>query len=123
MIHENPDWYPPFAAAFEAEGVDHEPWLLGTGVSPGDLVCLSGEKSPDTFAAMIACLKVGAAYSVLDPDSPAERLRKIVSACEPSLLLGAPDFLELFGEPCQRVRTAPNPDAAEQEPNGHRRSA
>jgi len=32
VIHENPDWYPPFAAAFEAEGVDHEPWLLGTGV-------------------------------------------------------------------------------------------
>ena len=32
MIHENPDWYPPFAAAFEAEGVGHEPWLLGRGV-------------------------------------------------------------------------------------------
>ena len=32
VIHENPDWYPPFAAAFEAEGVDHEPWLLGAGV-------------------------------------------------------------------------------------------
>jgi hypothetical protein len=32
VIHENPDWYPPFAAAFEAEGVDHEPWLLGRGV-------------------------------------------------------------------------------------------
>ncbi len=31
VIHENPDWYPPFAAAFEAEGVDHEPWLLGDG--------------------------------------------------------------------------------------------
>jgi hypothetical protein len=31
VIHENPDWYAPFAAAFEAEGVDHEPWLLGDG--------------------------------------------------------------------------------------------
>ncbi|MFC4032258.1 RimK family alpha-L-glutamate ligase [Streptomyces polygonati] len=31
VIHENPDWYPPFAAAFEAEGVDHEQWLLGEG--------------------------------------------------------------------------------------------
>ncbi len=31
VIHENPEWYPPFAAAFEAEGVDHEPWLLGEG--------------------------------------------------------------------------------------------
>ena len=31
VIHENPDWYPPFAAAFDAEGVDHEQWLLGEG--------------------------------------------------------------------------------------------
>jgi hypothetical protein len=32
ILHENPEWYPPFAAAFEAEGVDHEPWLLGDGL-------------------------------------------------------------------------------------------
>ena len=32
MLHENPDWYPPFAAAFDAAGVAHEPWLLGDGV-------------------------------------------------------------------------------------------
>ncbi len=31
VLHENPDWYPPFAAAFDAEGVDHEQWLLGDG--------------------------------------------------------------------------------------------
>ncbi|HEX4787530.1 MAG TPA: hypothetical protein VH372_03650 [Actinospica sp.] len=31
VLHENPDWYPPFAAAFDAEGVPHEPWLLGEG--------------------------------------------------------------------------------------------
>ncbi|HEU5472509.1 MAG TPA: hypothetical protein VFV67_17815 [Actinophytocola sp.] len=31
VLHENPDWYPPFAAAFDAEGVPHEPWLLGDG--------------------------------------------------------------------------------------------
>lgn len=31
MLHENPDWYPPFAAAFDAEGVEHEQWLLGDG--------------------------------------------------------------------------------------------
>lgn len=31
-IHENPDWWPPFAAAFEAEGVPVQQWLLtGTG--------------------------------------------------------------------------------------------
>jgi glutathione synthase/RimK-type ligase-like ATP-grasp enzyme len=31
VLHENPDWYPPFAAAFDAEGVPHEQWLLGDG--------------------------------------------------------------------------------------------
>ena len=31
VLHENPEWYPPFAAAFEAAGVEHEQWLLGDG--------------------------------------------------------------------------------------------
>jgi D-alanine-D-alanine ligase-like ATP-grasp enzyme len=31
VIHENPEWYPPFAAAFDAAGVEHEQWLLGSG--------------------------------------------------------------------------------------------
>jgi hypothetical protein len=32
VIHENPDWYAPLAAAFDAAGVPHEPWLLGDAV-------------------------------------------------------------------------------------------
>lgn len=31
VLHENPAWYPPFAAAFDAEGVEHRQWLLGEG--------------------------------------------------------------------------------------------
>jgi hypothetical protein len=31
VIHENPEWYPPFAAAFDAAGIEHEQWLLGAG--------------------------------------------------------------------------------------------
>ena len=31
VLHENPEWYPPFAAAFDAAGVEHEQWLLGDG--------------------------------------------------------------------------------------------
>ncbi len=30
-LHENPDWFPPFAAAFDAAGLDYEEWLLTTG--------------------------------------------------------------------------------------------
>lgn len=32
MIHENPDWYAPLAAAFDAADVPHREWRLGTGV-------------------------------------------------------------------------------------------
>lgn len=32
VLHENPDWYPPIASAFDALGVPHEPWLLGDEV-------------------------------------------------------------------------------------------
>jgi glutathione synthase/RimK-type ligase-like ATP-grasp enzyme len=32
VLHENPEWYPPLAAAFDAAGVPHEPWLLGDGL-------------------------------------------------------------------------------------------
>ncbi len=30
-LHENPAWFPPFAAAFDAAGLDYEEWLLTTG--------------------------------------------------------------------------------------------
>jgi hypothetical protein len=29
VIHENPEWYAPFAAAFDLAGLPHEQWLLG----------------------------------------------------------------------------------------------
>ena len=32
VLHENPDWFPPFAAAFEAEGVELHEHLLTGGV-------------------------------------------------------------------------------------------
>lgn len=31
VLHDNPDWYPPFAEAFDAEGLEHEQWQLGEG--------------------------------------------------------------------------------------------
>jgi D-alanine--poly(phosphoribitol) ligase subunit 1 len=68
--------------------------LLTRGVAKEDVVCLSGEKSLNTFACMIACLKIGAIYCVLDPETPIERLRKILTTCQPKLLLGETDFLQ-----------------------------
>ena len=31
VLHENPDWFPPFGRAFEAAGLDYQEWLLTTG--------------------------------------------------------------------------------------------
>jgi hypothetical protein len=44
VLHENPEWYPPLAAAFDAEGVPHEQWLLGDGV-----LDLAAEPPPGVF--------------------------------------------------------------------------
>jgi hypothetical protein len=41
VLHENPGWYEPFAAAFDADGIAHQQWPLGDG--PLDL----GDSPPD----------------------------------------------------------------------------
>jgi amino acid adenylation domain-containing protein/non-ribosomal peptide synthase protein (TIGR01720 family) len=48
-------------------------YLLRRGVSRGDLVALSIERSVETIVAMLAVLKAGAAYLPLDPRDPLER--------------------------------------------------
>src|SRR5207244_2842591 len=68
-------------------------WLLDRGISKGDLVCLSGTKGEFVFEALIACLKLGAIYCILDADSPVERLRKILVTCKPKLLLAELELL------------------------------
>ncbi len=73
-------------------------WLQARGVGAQDLVCLSGAKSRHTFACMLACLKLGATYTILDPDSPGERLRKIIKTCRPKLLLAERELLAGLGE-------------------------
>lgn len=49
VLHDNPDWYPPFAAAFDAEGVEHEQWLLGDGT-----LDLDGPPPPGVFWSRIS---------------------------------------------------------------------
>ena len=60
------------------------------GVGTRDLVAIFHTKSFDSYAAMIACLRMGFIYTNLDFNSPSERLRKIIGVCKPRLvLLGA----------------------------------
>src|SRR5712671_1446178 len=76
-------------------------WLLARHAGPGNIVALQNGKSPEGYAAMLACLKVGAAYTNLDVQNPPERLGHILSVCRPLLVLcdesPAPALVEAAG--------------------------
>jgi natural product biosynthesis luciferase-like monooxygenase protein len=48
--------------------------LIRRGVTPGDIVGLCLERTPDLVAGLLAILKAGAAYLPLDPEYPSERI-------------------------------------------------
>lgn len=63
--------------------------LHAAGFGQGDVAALFHDKSPQAYASMLACLRLGITYVNLDPESPWERLRKILANCSPRLLLNA----------------------------------
>ncbi len=73
-------------------------YLSQRGLKKTDVVSISGQKSLVTFASMLASLKLGCPYVILDPDSPAERLRKILSTARPSLLLAELDLINRLAQ-------------------------
>lgn len=60
--------------------------LLKKNVGTGDVVCIAGTKDILTFICMLACLKIGVAYSIIDDQSPVERLERIITTCLPKVL-------------------------------------
>lgn len=72
--------------------------LHAKGLRRGQVVALFHDKSPAAYALMLACLRLGLIYTNLDPDSPWERLRKIIQVCEPSLVAGGFDELPFAAE-------------------------
>jgi len=61
-------------------------WLIKKGTTKGDVIGILNNKSFDAFALMIACLKLGAIYTNLDPFSPSARLSKIIDRCSPKFI-------------------------------------
>ena len=61
-------------------------YLTESGVEQKDVVCISGLKQIETFTCILACLKIGAVYSILDNNSPVDRLKRIISTCQPKAL-------------------------------------
>ena len=63
--------------------------LWAKGLRHGQVAAMFHDKSPAAFAAMLACLRLGIIYTNLDPDSPWERVRKILGTCQPSVIINA----------------------------------
>lgn len=73
-------------------------FFLQRGLTSGDVVCISGVKNIHTFVLMLGCLKVGVVYSIFDPDSPPERLRKIFSTCLPRIVFADGEMLRKLSD-------------------------
>lgn len=62
-------------------------FLVRQGARPDSRVAICIERSPEMVIGLLGILKAGAAYVPLDPGYPAERLRHILTDCEPISLL------------------------------------
>lgn len=73
-------------------------YLQQQGVHKGDRVCIRLEKCTLAYALIIACLKIGAPYFVVDPSNPAARVSQILDKCKPALVFSAKEApLDLTG--------------------------
>ncbi len=62
-------------------------WLTQRGLRARGVLALFNGKSVEGYAAMLAALKIGAAYVNLDDQNPPPRLEKILTTCRPQLLV------------------------------------
>ncbi|HEX7181603.1 MAG TPA: amino acid adenylation domain-containing protein, partial [Thermoanaerobaculia bacterium] len=98
--------------------------LLGQGVEPGDNVGVCFERTPELLIALMAVLKVAAAYVPLEPDYPAARkgyivrqsgVRKILAdrlyelpeGCAAEIVLFAPEVLGIYSAEPLSLRPRP----------------
>ncbi|MFE2106484.1 amino acid adenylation domain-containing protein [Kitasatospora sp. NPDC059463] len=61
--------------------------LAAGGTGRGDTVAVLVDRGPDLVVALLAVLRTGAAYTLLDPDFPADRLAGAFADCAASLLV------------------------------------
>lgn len=81
-----------YEQALTYEEVDQESdrmaaYLRGQGIREDFLIGLFAERKPDFVVAMIGVMKSGAGYLPLDPALPTPRLKKVIEASRPELVL------------------------------------
>ncbi len=62
-------------------------WLISKKFSQNDIVCISSEKSIFNYSLIIALIKLGITYVVLDRKSPVKRLNKIINQIKPKAII------------------------------------
>ena len=68
--------------------------LLARGIKSDDRVALMFDRSPETYVAMLAVMKVNAAYVPLDAAFPIERVRFILEDADVSAIVSMSNFAE-----------------------------
>jgi D-alanine--poly(phosphoribitol) ligase subunit 1 len=66
-------------------------FLRQEGVCKGDRICIRLDKTPLAYVLIVACLKVGAPYFVVDPSNPVARTEHMLGRCMPKLIFSAPE--------------------------------
>jgi amino acid adenylation domain-containing protein len=61
--------------------------MLDRGIGPEDRIGICAPVSLDTICAVVAAVKTGAAFVPIDPSYPVERVRAIIEASQPELVL------------------------------------
>ena len=78
-------------------------WLRSHDVTAGDVVAVLSRKTPRSYACMIACLKLGAIYTMLDEDGAIRRLASKLSTCSPKVLVSDAPVAPQVGAVCEEL--------------------
>jgi non-ribosomal peptide synthetase component F len=74
--------------------------LIDRGVAPGVTVGVLLERSVELVVAVLAVLKAGGAYTVLDPQFPDDRLAAVVRQAQVPLVVTSPELAERVPRGC-----------------------
>jgi nonribosomal peptide synthetase protein VioG len=79
--------------------------LRAVGVGPGSVVAIAATRTVSPYPALLAALKMGAAYFPLNPDDPIERLSFMIEDCQAAVLLADGASGERLAPMSEHVRT------------------
>ncbi len=61
-------------------------FLQDKGIGRGDCVCINLDKTAAAYCVILGCLKIGATYFAIDPNSPVKRVVSIFNHCPPVVI-------------------------------------